>query len=147
MSEISLWLYKGNGTRYDSMIRWWTKSTFSHVELCVDGLCYSSSPRDGGVRSKTIELTDNWDVIPIWWADELLADDIKSFYYKTVGSLYDSRGIIFSQVFNANRHNAQKYFCSEWCLSALGLEPTLLNPGQAGQLITSLNSLYQRRNN
>lgn len=47
-------------------IRLWTWSRWSHAELVIDGVCYSSSMRDGGVRAKAIELdSGHWDVLPI----------------------------------------------------------------------------------
>lgn len=43
-----------------------TFSKYSHCELVIGGLCYSSSARDGGVRSKRIDLTSGrWDVIDV----------------------------------------------------------------------------------
>jgi len=47
-------------------IRVWTWSRWSHAELVIDGLCWSSSARDGGVRSKVIDLASGrWDVVEI----------------------------------------------------------------------------------
>lgn len=47
-------------------IRLWTWSRFSHAELLIDGVCYSSSVRDGGVRKKAIDLTSGrWLVIAL----------------------------------------------------------------------------------
>jgi hypothetical protein len=47
-------------------IRLWTWSRYSHAELVIDGVCYSSSARDGGVREKVIDLgSGRWEVFPI----------------------------------------------------------------------------------
>ena len=58
---------------------WWTDRTparrtppgrpsVSHVEVVIDGMCHSSSLRDGGVRRKLIDLDrPHWRVIPITW--------------------------------------------------------------------------------
>lgn len=58
---------------------WWTdrdparrtppgRPWVSHVELVIDGLCYSSSLRDDGVRRKFIDLDRrHWRIIPITW--------------------------------------------------------------------------------
>ena len=60
-------------------IRLWTWSKYSHAELVINGYCYSSSARDGGVRFKKIDLgSGRWDVIPVrgsqvealWWFDQ-----------------------------------------------------------------------------
>tara|TARA_R110001606_G_scaffold390081_1_gene556778 strand:- start:62 stop:238 length:177 start_codon:yes stop_codon:yes gene_type:complete len=57
---IALAFYKGHGQLLDRVIRWVTRSSFSHVEILravpamsVDGAqsrAWSSSGRDGGVR-------------------------------------------------------------------------------------------------
>lgn len=40
---------------------------YSHVEIQVRGLCWSSSPRDGGFRSKEIDLNSGkWDILSIF---------------------------------------------------------------------------------
>lgn len=47
-------------------IRLWTWSKWSHAELVIDGLCWSSSARDKGIRSKQIDLSsDRWDVVDL----------------------------------------------------------------------------------
>ena len=47
--------YKGEGNFFDKLIRWWTKSSYSHCELIFsDGIFFSADPRDGGVRYKNI---------------------------------------------------------------------------------------------
>lgn len=41
---------------------------YSHCELMIDGVCYSSSSRDGGVRSKVIddlETSGHWDLFSL----------------------------------------------------------------------------------
>lgn len=84
--------YKGPKDALGYLTAWWTdrnparrtppgRPWVSHVEVALlddDGgpagleaaLCYSSSLRDGGVRSKTINLArPHWRVIPITWRD------------------------------------------------------------------------------
>ena len=60
---------------------WWTdrdpdartptgRPWVSHVELVIDGICYTSSVRDGGVRAKRIDINKpHWRVVPIDWRD------------------------------------------------------------------------------
>lgn len=77
MSRVQLALYRGPGTTMAHRLahvitvavltlraaRW---CPWSHAELVIDGRCHSSSVRDGGVRSKTIDLnTGRWDVIDL----------------------------------------------------------------------------------
>ena len=47
-SDIRLAFYKGKGDWVDKLVRWWTKSQYSHVEVVVGNTWISSSPRDGG---------------------------------------------------------------------------------------------------
>lgn len=59
----------------------WTRKKYSHVEIMIDGRCYSSSLWDGGVRNKYIDVSaDWWDVFPIEWATRDFALDVYSRY-------------------------------------------------------------------
>lgn len=59
---MQLALYKAPGAWYDKLVR----VAYSHCELVIDGVCYSSSPRDNGVRSKAIDLhSGSWDLIEV----------------------------------------------------------------------------------
>ena len=65
-------LYKGppssdwKHTVSHEAIKLWTRQPWSHAELVLDGLAYSSSARDGGVRSKEIDFTTGrWDLIDL----------------------------------------------------------------------------------
>lgn len=69
---MHLALYKGPPTGYlihtmsHYATRLWTWSKYSHAELVIDGMCYTSSIRDGGVRVKLIDLNSGrWDSVPI----------------------------------------------------------------------------------
>ena len=66
-----------NGTFFDKLIASWSGlgkggARFSHVELVIgepEGeppLCFSSSPRDGGVRTKHIDLSSgHWEIVDV----------------------------------------------------------------------------------
>ena len=55
-------------------IRLWTWSRWSHAELVIDGVCWSASARDGGVRQKQIDLTSGrWDVFELDLSEEEVA--------------------------------------------------------------------------
>lgn len=113
--------YKDRTQFLDSLIAWWTRGPYSHIELVFerDGktLCASSSPRDGGVRIKEIELDPNrWDVIEIQGYDEQKA--IKWFSSR-VGAKYDFVGL-FGFVVSPLPEDRLKYFCSEAIAYALG---------------------------
>ena len=109
------------------LVCWWTGSEFSHCELVVDGLCYSSSARDGGVRGKCIDLAaDWWNVVPI---PDSYGPTILSYYESTKGTPYGWWDILTRQILHLPIRS-RGYFCSEWCAAALGLpEPTTWTPG------------------
>lgn len=135
MEQLKLAFYKGKGNFYDAIIKLTTFSKYSHVELVIDGVCYTSSPRDGGVRSKVIDLNSgNWDVFPID-GDKIYAVE---FFEKNIGKPYDWLGAIKSILpFFPNHQN--KFYCSEVVAIALKFKKQELTPGGL------LN--YARKNN
>ena len=104
----------------------WTRSAFSHCELVVDGWCYSSSIRDGGVRRKQIDLTQ-----PHWTVIDIDADPAKvlALFERTAGEPYGWLDLLTQQVLRLPVSSAG-WFCSEWCAKALGLtDPEIWSPG------------------
>ena len=114
--------YKAPGTAIDKLIRWWTRGPHSHCELVfelvADGpsLCVSSSPRDGGVRSKRIMLdAESWDIVAVdadvaaaWaWAAEHAHEG------------YDALGLA-GFVWRPEAGDRRKWFCSEAVAAMLG---------------------------
>ena len=106
----------------DFLIRQFTHGKYSHCEIAVQTEspafyeCFTSSIRDGGVRSKTMILKeDHWDKIEI----NIDLHKMMEFYTKTKGCKYDllgCLGILTSKI----KHRKSKYFCSEWCAEFLG---------------------------
>ncbi len=127
---ITLAFYKGRGSTWwyrvqDMLIRFATRSGYSHVEL-IEGraelgasfVCLSSSGRDGGVREKRITLKpESWDLVTLSADPEPVAAYIRD----RIGARYDYLGILLSQIFALSRHDAAKWFCSEICAAALGM--------------------------
>jgi hypothetical protein len=82
MTVITLAYYHGGKSIQHRLIRWWTNSAFSHVELFDPKtvICWSSSSKDGGVRKKYINLTNGrWTIVqyklpfeshPLNWFEE-----------------------------------------------------------------------------
>jgi hypothetical protein len=97
-----------------------TRSPYSHCELVIDGVCYTSSMTDGGVRSKVIDLKNGkWDVI------EIQGDKEKAlaWFAAHAGQKYDWLGALkFGFPFLSRGKN--RWFCSDAIADALGL----LNP-------------------
>lgn len=138
---VQIAMYKGRGEFSNKLTRLWTRSKYSHCELVVNGICYSSSFMDGGVRCKNINLYDGkWDLYPIPWANE---DYILSFFARTLCSEYDWMGILGSQVFNRHCNNPNRYFCSEWSGDALGIpNPESYSPQTLLTMCLYLNGIH-----
>lgn len=108
------------------LIAWWTNSPYSHCELVIDGACYSSSMRDGGVRKKKIDLSEpHWVVVDIE-ADREYALD---FFEKTKGTRYGWSDLITQHVLRLPIKDAG-WICSEWCAAATRkTDPVVWHPG------------------
>ncbi len=117
----------------DTIIRMATKSKYSHCEVVFKAYthngsvfydCYSSSPRDGGVRKKTMTLEpQKWDLINV----DISSNRIKQTFKLYVGKPYDLLGAVG---FYFGRQDKAKYFCSEYCAEMLKLDNTLISPQQ-----------------
>lgn len=138
MSNVYLAMYKAEGNWVDKVIRLFTGKPYSHCEIAVEvveGLpyCYSSSPRDGGVRRKIMKLPkEKWDLIPLPYTR---GQKVEDFYQKTRGKKYDFLGAIGCVL--PLRQKPSRYYCSEWCYEAiLGQAPkTAISPNQLTSLL------------
>ncbi|URL01228.1 hypothetical protein L4F91_06700 [Avibacterium sp. 20-126] len=118
MSKVYLAMYKARGNWVDKIIRLFTGKPYSHCELAIQFgdkyQCYSSSPRDGGVRTKPMHLSaDKWDLIPL----AISGQKATAFYQKTKGKKYDFIGAIGCVL--PLRQKPSRYYCSEWCYEAV----------------------------
>jgi hypothetical protein len=150
MPKIYLALYKGRKSiRHprdlwprlsDGLVRLLTRSPYSHCEIavqCSDGLfaCYSSSPRDGGVRAKIMPLpAEKWDLIAL---PEMSPLYVRAWFEHTQGKAYDWGGLLgvplgrWAIAFN----DVQEYFCSEWCAQVMRMpESWRFSPGALAKL-------------
>ncbi|MDH3001508.1 enoyl-CoA hydratase [Chelonobacter oris] len=138
--QVYLAFYKGRKTgstptallaRFsDWLTRKLTRGEYSHCEMAIKKQvftsgshydneifyeCYSSSIRDGGVRCKVIDVTnEKWDLVPLTGVSE---SQIELYYQLTKGRPYDwwgAIGVVFGM-----RENSNKFFCSEWCANAI----------------------------
>ncbi|EIJ69258.1 hypothetical protein HMPREF1052_2225 [Pasteurella bettyae CCUG 2042] len=134
-NQLFLAFYKGSGGSLwdkliDLIIRKTTRGKYSHCELVIAKTefitgthyeyettyhCYTSSPRDGGVRCKVIDSrTGDWDLLPI---NSSLEQQILTYYAQTKGARYDYCGAL--GVILGIKQKRSKYFCSEWCFNAI----------------------------
>jgi len=132
---MKLALYKGKGQVGNALIRWWTRSPYSHCEIVIGELSHSSSLMDGGVRAKQIEFnTDHWDFVELPWAEP---HRVESLMRDTHGEPYGWLDLIWRQVLN-RPGNSRGWFCSEWCAAALGLpNPQQYSPATLGEYCKS----------
>lgn len=135
-SDIRLAFYKGKGDWVDKVIRWWTKSQYSHVEVVVGDTWISSSPRDGGVRSMKMESynVEHWDIIDYPGVSTV---DVFDLFRRTKGNDYDFIGILFSQILPLGIQSKSKWYCSEWA-AKLKYKNSKLNPQQLYELVSKV---------
>lgn len=121
---MKLALYRGPASDLAHRIAHWavcafTGSPYSHCELVIDGVCWTSSTRDGGVRGKAIDLySGRWDVIDLGAGYD--AGAARAWFRAREGQRYDWAGVFrFALPFLPQR--SRQWFCSEACAAALGL--------------------------
>lgn len=128
--SITLALYKGPPKRSDWLhtlshygIRLWTWSKWSHAELVIDGVCWSASSRDGGVRRKFIDLNSGrWDLVTIPLAEQETGRTL-GWFLKHEGQGYDWLNI-GRFVLPLLNHERDRWVCFEAIGAALGLAGT-----------------------
>lgn len=132
---MKLALYKGKGQVGNAIIRWWTRSPYSHCEIVIGELSYSSSLMDGGVRTKRIDHSPaHWDFVALPWAEPHL---VESLMHDTHGEPYGWLDLLWRQILN-RPGDARGWFCSEWCAAALGLpNPQQYSPATLGDYCKS----------
>ena len=133
---MKLAFYKGREDLYDRLISWWTQGPYSHVELVIsDNCCMSSSPRDGGIRFKNIDLRpDHWDLVELEGYDPVYA---YNWFKEHEGRKYDFLGIL-GFVFGPLQQDKKRFFCTEAIGHALKMkEPWRLDPNAMYAVVTS----------
>jgi len=109
------------------LISVWTGSKYAHSEILIPddyGVLYmysATAMTDGGGVLKKLAPSysqEKWDMIDVSLSMDELAD-MRSFLDEQVGKKYDWTGIVFSMVLNLNKHNPNRWFCSELCGEAL----------------------------
>lgn len=143
---IYLAAYKGRDSLWDRLIQYWTGYKYSHCELVVNNISYSSSMQDGGVRAASINYNSgHWDIVPITFVDSI---KVLNHYQKTKGHKYSYSDLVFKQILNTKFNNTRADFCSEWCAEALGIPiSSSLNPGELIELVKYIESLTNVNHN
>lgn len=104
---------------YNRLIRWWTRSPYSHVELIFsDGYAASSSYMDGGIRFIAGNFDPaRWDFIDL---PSELEPAARAWFTTNAGRRYDLLGHLHF-ILGPVRDDRQGWFCSEAVAEALGL--------------------------
>lgn len=123
---------------YNYVVRAWTASPYSHVELIFsDGMAGSASFADGGVRLKQIEFSpERWDFIELPAALEPAA---RAWFQLHKDAKYDLLGNLQFVVAPVGDDKA-RWFCSEACAAALGMpEPWRYDPPTLASALTLIS--------
>jgi hypothetical protein len=138
-NELRAAFYKGTHTGlpgvYNRLVRRWTRSPYSHVELIfADGQAASSSAMDGGVRFKAIDFDPAlWDFVSLPAA---LAPAARAWFTAHGGQGYDYLGNAHF-VLSAIGDEKMAWFCSEAVGAALGMpDPARFDPGTLHAALT-----------
>ena len=124
-----------HATWVDRLICWVTESRYSHVEIVtamdistyVGNKSWSSSPRDGGVRSTQIDFASGrWDVYRV---DTLVTEyQVNEWFMRRRGAKYDWLGAISTQM-PLNLGRPLRWFCSEAVAASMDIDrPHMLSP-------------------
>ena len=121
MEQIKIHFYKArNGKIGDKIVG--LVSVFSHVELEINGVCYSSSNRDYGVRSKIIDTSNKQKWVSFDLKKDIDINNCLSYFESVKGQKYDWLNIFFSQIFKLNIQSNNKQICSEFVGNCLQLD-------------------------
>jgi hypothetical protein len=121
--KVWIALYKGEGDFVNKVVRWWTKSDYSHAELILNDkqTWIGISPFIKArlvLRKVSNYEPSNWDFYEIDINQEqhnLIID----FYNLTKDSKYDWAGMLLSQCSPFRIKEKNKWYCSEWIMYAL----------------------------
>ena len=148
MAEIYLASYKGKVAGlagiFGAGTRWLTRSEYSHSEACIgnpfDGsvACVSSSPMDGGVRCKIMQLDQkSWDVEPMPWVSDA---DVLAFLRENKGTGYDWLAIVRFMFPWMRSQSKAKWFCTEAVASIAGYQdPWRFSPADFHIIVQARN--------
>jgi len=123
---VQLAFYVGDKTIVDKLICMRTQSDTSHVEIVIDGYKYSAYP---GIGVRKDIFTNDPGLWRIYDLPEVNPNDVLSFFEQTKGRAYDWLGVLIGQFFYVKVDDPKKFFCSEWCASAIGFpQPCRFSP-------------------
>jgi hypothetical protein len=110
--------FKGKGGIFDSLIRWWTKSAYSHCEFVFsDNVSFAADFNVFKTRFKSATYCkEDWDMFEVTITPEE-EQKILNFCIKEKGCKYDIIGILFTQIIPISFESPWWWFCSEVCVA------------------------------
>lgn len=148
---IYLAFYRGHGRPLsDTLVKWVTRSEFSHCELLVSSRppktgethrCVTAQGKNGGVCVRDLYFREGaYEFVQVPWAPH----DTFERALRHIGRGYDYWGLLMSQFINLRRHVEDRWFCSKLCARALGLsEAHTYSPGDLKRIVEEHNRVYR----
>lgn len=119
--QIQLAFYKGDGNIFDWGVRKVTSSLYSHSELIINDISYSSRIEDFGVKYKYRRYLPNaWDIIEID-TSKIDLELLQKVHNDAIGFGYDYVGVL-RFILPFLPQSSTRYFCSELNAEALGIK-------------------------
>ena len=124
MCALSAIFYKGPEGFFGRLIRWWTRSPYSHCARYFNpgpGLGFILEAQPGvGVRERPMLGVDAtlWDTVQIP-VSPAAYDKALAHARSEIGAKYDWKGIFLAQVLHIPRSHPDQWFCSEYAADAL----------------------------
>ena len=121
--KLHIAFFKGEGNFLNTIVRWWTKSIYSHAELVLpDGeswLGISPFVKSKVTKRKKLLIDPKeWDFVALEITEEQL-EIIMEFFEDTSGHGYDWIGMLLSQFLPCKIKHKKRWYCSEWIAYAL----------------------------
>ncbi len=147
--KVKLAFKKDSNGFMSKLIKWWTKSKYSHVEIIIpgrdgnfdDGFWLSANGKKG-VRMKPLILPlnhDSWDYLDVEVNDKYYVEAMKKIS-KITEYKYATKDLFLVQVFGLDKlEDRQRLFCSESVatvlyafherkIETLGIKPVNFSP-------------------
>ena len=142
--KIKLAFFKDRDNLLDDIIKLWTKSKYSHIEIIIKDKWISSSPIDGGVHILELHELDHnkYNYIEVD-VDGRKFKKVQKYIESQKDAKYDKWGIFFGVLFNSGLEDKNKLFCSEMITKILqifeveevsGLAPHKITPGDLAKI-------------
>jgi len=144
--KIQLAFYKSNKNLSNKIIRFWTNSIYSHVEIILGeaetGDWISATSETQTIEKRKINYNKkNWDIIDISFSHLYNKETILKKFKLIEHSKYDWLAIIFSVGIFKNFkkciiEDKNKFICSEACAFLLNIENSCkFNPGDLAEWV------------